>query len=219
MSSSNGSRSRLRKLGRAFYGRPAIDVAFDLIGAVIVHHLDGQTLRARIVETEAYVGPQDLASHSSKGRTKRTEVMFGPPGRAYVYFIYGMHEMFNIVASAEGDAQALLVRAAEPLDGWEANLSGPGRFARGMRITRADNARDLTGDTLYVTKAPDVQVQIIRSPRVGVDYAEHWKDALLRFSDANSGAVSSPRPVPRSADPSPSAGTPGEGNKRKSPGA
>jgi DNA-3-methyladenine glycosylase len=184
----------MRKLGRAFYDRPAIEVAPDLIGAVIVHHVSGQTLRARIVETEAYVGEHDLAAHSSKGRTKRTEVMFGPPGHAYVYFIYGMHEMFNIVASAEGDPQAVLVRAAEPLDGWEANLSGPGRFARGMQITRADNARDLTADTLYVQKSPGVQPQIVRSARVGVDYAQHWKDAPLRFSDANSAAVSKPRP-------------------------
>lgn len=184
----------MRKLGRSFYDRPAIEVAPDLIGAVIIHHVDSQVLRARIVETEAYVGEHDLAAHSSKGRTKRTEVMFGPPGHAYVYFIYGMHEMFNIVVSRAGDAQAVLVRAAEPLDGWDANLTGPGRFARGMRITRADNARDLTADQLYLMKSRAVSPAIVRSPRVGVDYAREWKDALLRFSDANSPAVSKPRP-------------------------
>lgn len=196
MGQRDGSQSRMRKLGRSFYNRPAIEVAPDLIGAVIVHHVDGQVLRARIVETEAYVGQHDLAAHSSKGRTQRTEVMFGPPGHAYVYFIYGMHEMFNIVVSKAGDPQAVLVRAAEPLDGWEANLTGPGRFARGMRITRADNARDLTADELYLTKARRVSPSIIRSARVGVDYAREWKDALLRFSDADSSAVSKPRPTP-----------------------
>jgi DNA-3-methyladenine glycosylase len=195
MSSPGVPRRRPRKLNRAFYDRPAIEVAPDLLGAVIVHKVEGQVLRARIVETEAYIGPHDLAAHSSKGRTKRTEVMFGPPGHAYVYFIYGMHEMFNIVVSAEGDPQAVLVRAAEPLDEWEANLSGPGRFARGMRIARADNGRDLTGDELYVTKGRDIDLQIVRSARVGVDYAGHWKDALLRFSEADNAAVSRPRPV------------------------
>ena len=195
MGSSDLSRRRPRKLGRSFYDRPAVEVAHDLIGAVIVHHVSGgQTLRARIVETEAYVGPNDLASHSSRGRTKRTEVMFGPPGRAYVYFIYGMYEMFNIVVAAEGDAQAVLVRAAEPLDGWDADLSGPGRFARAMRITRADNGRDLTGDELYLLGGATRAEKIVRSPRVGVDYAGDWRDAPLRFSDADSQAVSRPRP-------------------------
>lgn len=120
--------------------------------------------------------------------------MFGPPGHAYVYFIYGMHEMFNIVVAAEGDAQAVLVRAAEPLDGWDADLSGPGRFARAMRITRADNGRDLTGDELYLLRGAARAEKIVRSPRVGVDYAGDWRDALLRFSDADSQAVSRPRP-------------------------
>ena len=188
------ARDRRRRLGRSFYDRDAVDVAHDLIGAELVHVVGGQTLRARIVEAEAYVGPHDLASHSSKGRTKRTEVMFGPPGHAYVYFIYGMHEMFNIVVAAEGDAQAVLIRAAEPLDGWDVNLSGPARFARGMRITRAENGADLTGDRLYLTKAGRLEARVIRSPRVGVDYAREWKDALLRFSDADSRAVSKPKP-------------------------
>ena len=194
MGSSDLSRRRPRKLGRSFYDRPAVEVAYDLIGAVIVHEVDSQLFRARIVETEAYLGPHDLASHSSKGRTKRTEVMFGPPGHAYVYFIYGMHEMFNIVVAAEGDAQAVLVRAAEPLDGWDADLTGPGRFARAMRITRADNGRDLTGDELYLLGGATRAEKIVRSPRVGVDYAGDWRDAPLRFSDADSQAVSRPRP-------------------------
>src|SRR5438309_11559413 len=118
---------KFKKLGRAFYERPAIDIARDLLGKILVHRVGKRTLRARIVETEAYVGAHDLPCHASKGRTRRTEVMFGPGGHAYVYLIYGMYEMFNIVASVEEDAQAVLIRAAEPMDGWDANLSGPGK--------------------------------------------------------------------------------------------
>src|SRR5262245_5968976 len=112
--------SSLKKLRRSFYARPALDVAQDLIGKILVRRIDGEEYRARIMETEAYVGTHDLACHASKGRTKRTEVMFGPPGRAYVYLIYGMYEMFNVVTSAVGDAQAVLIRGAFPLDGWDA---------------------------------------------------------------------------------------------------
>ena len=126
------------KLPHEFYQRPAKRLARALIGKIFVHRVGGKTLRARIVETEAYVGPHDLACHSAKGRTARTDVMFGPVGRAYVYFIYGMYEMFNIVCGPEGSAQAVLIRAAEPLDGWQADLSGPGKFAREMKITRGD---------------------------------------------------------------------------------
>src|SRR3954454_6922930 len=103
---------RMEKLACDFYARPAVDVARDLVGTVLVRRYRGKSYRARIVETEAYIGPHDLASHASKGRTARTDVMFGPPGRAYVYLIYGMHEMLNVVTSVEGDPQAVLIRAA-----------------------------------------------------------------------------------------------------------
>src|SRR5947209_5660062 len=131
-------RPRLLKLRRPFFARPAAEVAPDLVGKILVHRLGPgrRPLRARVVETEAYTGPHDLASHSSKGRTKRTEIMFGPAGHAYVYFIYGMHEMFNVVVGKTGDAEAVLLRAAEPLDGGEANLSGPGRLGRGFVLDR-----------------------------------------------------------------------------------
>jgi DNA-3-methyladenine glycosylase len=191
-------RRSVRKLPRSFYQRPAIDLARDLIGKILVHRLaNGTTLRARIVETEAYVGEHDLACHASKGRTGRTEIMFGPAGHAYVYFIYGMHDMLNIVASTVGDAQAVLIRAAEPLDGWEANLAGPGRLTRAMHITRrADNGLDLTGDKLFLLDADAAapQPRIAVTKRVGVDYAGDWMHALLRFLDADSPAVSRPRP-------------------------
>jgi DNA-3-methyladenine glycosylase len=147
----------------------------------------------RIVETEAYQGPEDLAAHSSRGRTARTAVMFGPPGHAYVYLIYGMYDMLNIVASVKGDAQAVLIRAAEPLNGWGAKLSGPGKLAKEMHITRADNGKDLTGSELFLVDDPDYVPQIGRTARIGVDYAGDWRHKLLRFIDARSPAVSGPR--------------------------
>jgi DNA-3-methyladenine glycosylase len=112
--------------------------------------------------------------------------MFGPPGRAYVYFIYGMHQMFNIVAGQIGDAQAVLIRAAEPLDNWNADLTGPGKLARAFHITRKDNALDLTGDDLFILDDPTCRPKIIRTKRIGVDYAKHWKNRHLRFIDTKS---------------------------------
>jgi DNA-3-methyladenine glycosylase len=174
------------KLGREFFAQPGETLARDLLGVVMVRRVDGVVRRARLVEAEAYLGPRDLASHSSKGRTARTEAMFGPPGHAYVYFIYGMHFMFNIVAGVEGDAHAVLVRAAEPLDGWDADLTGPGKLARAFGITRADYGMDLTDGDIYFVAEPKYTSRIIRAKRVGVDYAARWKDRLLRFIDVNS---------------------------------
>jgi DNA-3-methyladenine glycosylase len=179
----------MKKLSRLFYCRDAETLARDLIGAVLVHRRQGRQYRARIVETEAYVGPHDLASHSSKGRTKRTEVMFGPAGHAYVYLIYGMYEMFNIVAGKTGSGQAVLLRAAEPLGGWQADLSGPGRLTRGMGITRSHQGMDLTGDRLYILRGPKAVPRIRKTRRIGVDYAGAWKNRLLRFYDVDSRAV------------------------------
>jgi DNA-3-methyladenine glycosylase len=184
------ARRREQKLGRRFYARPAIDVARELIGKILVRRTKRATFRARIVETEAYIGPHDLACHASKGRTRRTEVMFGRPGHAYVYFIYGMYDMLNIVTSKQGDPQAVLIRAAEPLDGWKTNLSGPGKLAREMQITRADNGVDLTGDALYFIADAAPLPEIAVTPRIGIDYSGAWKHELLRFLDANSKAVS-----------------------------
>ncbi len=183
----------MRKIGHAFYTRDAAVFARDLIGAVLVRRVRGKAYRARIVEAEAYVGPHDLASHSSRGRTKRTEVMFGPAGRAYVYLIYGIHEMFNIVAGETGSGQAVLIRAAEPLDGWRADLSGPGKLTRGFGITRSQNGLDLTTERLYLLHDPGYRPTIKKTRRIGVDYAKGWKQALLRFFDAKSAAVSGPR--------------------------
>jgi DNA-3-methyladenine glycosylase len=190
---SSAPRPSLQKLPRSFFTRPALDLARDLIGKILVHRIRRKDYRARIVETEAYVGTHDLACHASKGRTRRTEALFGEGGHAYVYFIYGMYEMFNIVASVDGNAQGVLIRAAEPLDGWVADLSGPGKLARGMKITRADYGRDLTGDRLFVLDNPTDRPRVVATRRVGVDYAGEWREAPLRFLDADSKAVSKPR--------------------------
>lgn len=179
----------MKKILRSFYQRDAEKLARDLIGAILVLAGPGREYRARIVETEAYLGPHDLACHSSKGRTARTEVMFGPAGHAYVYLIYGMHEMFNIVAGRTGSGQAVLVRAAEPLDDWEARLSGPGRLTRAFGITRSLNGLDLTAETLYLVRDPSFRPKIQKAKRVGVEYAGVWEHRLLRFFDSGSVAV------------------------------
>jgi DNA-3-methyladenine glycosylase len=179
----------MKRLNHAFFRQDAERLARGLIGTILVRRRGGREYRARIVETEAYVGPRDLACHTSRGRTKRTEVMFGPAGHAYVYLIYGMHRMFNIVAGRAGSGQAVLLRAAEPLDGWKADLSGPGRFTRAFRITGSMNGTDLTGDGLHFLSDPDSRPRIRKAKRIGVEYAGVWKDRLLRFYDDRSAAV------------------------------
>lgn len=175
-----------KKLDRSFFNRDAITVATELLGTIMVRRVGRVVRRARIVETEAYLGPKDLASHASKGRTQRNEVMFGPPGRAYVYFIYGMHWMFNITTGPADGAHALLIRAAEPLEGWEVDLCGPGRLAKAFGITRADNGMDLAGEDIhFIVDDPAYRARILKTKRVGIDYARHWKDRRLRFIDRN----------------------------------
>jgi DNA-3-methyladenine glycosylase len=189
----------VEKLGRDFYARGAEVVARELIGKILVRRIGGvggKELRARVVETEAYVGPHDLACHAAKGRTKRTEVMFGEAGHAYVYLIYGMYDMLNVVTGTVGDAQAVLIRAAEALGGWEAggaDLSGPGKLARRMKIMRDLNGCDLLGQELFFERGEERTVRVVESARIGVDYAKEWKEAMLRFYDAGSGAVSGMR--------------------------
>src|SRR5438093_1444848 len=113
-------------LPRSFYDRDAISVAHDLLGKHLVHHAEGLTRVGRIVEVEAYLGPHDLAAHSARGRTSRTEVMFGPPGHAYVYLIYGMYHCMNVVVAKEGCAAAVLLRALEPVANVGVRTQGPG---------------------------------------------------------------------------------------------
>ena len=179
----------MKKLDRSFYQRDAKKLARDLIGTVLVRRVRGKEYRARIVEAEAYVGPHDLASHSSKGRTKHTEVLFGPAGHAHVYLVYGMYEMFNVVAGKTGSGQAVLIRAAEPLGNWKVDLSGPGKLTRAFKITHAANGLDLTGGTLYLVADPDYRPRIRSSKRIGVEYAGEWKNKPLRFFDDKSKTV------------------------------
>lgn len=178
-------RESFKKLPRSYFRRPATELARALIGKILVRRMRGKALRARVVETEAYLGPHDLASHAAKGRTRRTEALFGPAGRAYVYLIYGMYQMLNVVAGRVGEAQAVLIRAAKPLDGWKADLSGPGRLTRAFQVTRSEHALDLAGDQLYFLDDPAYQARVVAAKRVGIDYAGEWKDAPLRFLEAD----------------------------------
>jgi DNA-3-methyladenine glycosylase len=150
-----------------------------------VHALPAGRLAGRIVEVEAYVGVEDLACHASRGRTARTSVMFGPPGHAYVYFIYGMHHCFNVVTDPDGVAGAVLVRALEPGDGVAGRVDGPGRLCRTLAIDRSHNGIDLTADgggRLWIERRPGPPVgEIATSPRIGVDYAGEWAARPWRF--------------------------------------
>ena len=169
-------------LPRAFYDRDTIHVARDLLGTLLVHIVDGTPRIGRIVETEAYLGPHDKAAHSARGRTARTEVMFGPPGHAYVYLIYGMYCCMNVVTECEGNAAAVLLRAVEPIANIEGRTQGPGLLCRALGIDRLHSGVDLLGDALWIGAAePAPRLSIVRRPRIGVDYAGHWAKRLLRF--------------------------------------
>ncbi len=172
----------MRKLPRAFYDRDTITVARDLLGKYLVHESRGVERIGRIVEVEAYLGPHDLAAHSARGLTERTKVMFGPPGHAYVYMIYGMYFCMNVVTEREGHASAVLLRAVEPVANVEERTQGPGLLCRAMRIDKRLNGYDLTGKNFYiVAPAKSESVVIVKRPRVGVDYAGHWARRHLRF--------------------------------------
>lgn len=173
-------------LSRRFYARPALMVARDLLGRHLVREVGGERLVGRIIETEAYGGALDSASHASRGLTPRTAPMFGPPGHAYVYLIYGLHDMLNIVTEADGEPGAVLLRACEPVAG-EARMiahrggrggrelaNGPGKLARALNVTLAElNRHDLcVGQRLWLEAgAPMDDDRVLTGPRVGVDYA------------------------------------------------
>ena len=189
--------TRSRILPRSFYERDTVTVARELLGKILVH---GRT-SGLIVETEAYVGGDDLASHSARGITNRTRVIFGPPGHAYVYFIYGMYECLNLVAEPHGTPGCVLIRAAEPLTGInvmkrlrpnarsiEKLASGPGNLTRAFSITRTDNGVDVTRGSLVVRewkKAPAIETKV--TPRIGIRHCADWP---LRFVIPGNPAVS-----------------------------
>jgi DNA-3-methyladenine glycosylase len=186
-------RFRALKLARSFYAREdTLRIARDLIGMHLVHEVGGLRSVGRIVETEAYMGPEDLAAHSSRGLTRRTEVIFGPPGHAYVYFIYGFWNCMNIVTARKGVPHAVLLRALEPIEGITDKTWGPGLLCRAMRIDRTANGIDLCGGVLWVERphGPVPPARIGRSPRIGVDYAGIWARRPWRFFDRASPYVS-----------------------------
>lgn len=191
------------KLPRSFYSRSALEVASDLLGKVLVRRIGRKSLSGKIVETEAYAGPHDLACHASKGHTPRTSVMFGPPGYAYVYMIYGFYFCLNVVTEPLGYPAAVLIRAVEPMENVdvmrrlrdnpqkETNIaSGPGKLCMAMSIDKALNGANLLGNVLWLEDRNLEPERIRVSPRVGVDYAGEYKDKPWRFFVENNPHVS-----------------------------
>lgn len=184
-----------------FYARPALEVAPDLLGKLLVHVTPEGTASGYITETEAYVGPEDKAAHSYGGRkTDRTRAMFGPPGRAYVYLIYGLHHCFNVVVAAEDQPEAVLVRSLKPKDGLELMFArrrlkqqrpgnnicrltdGPGKLCQALGITKQQYGCDLTGEQLFITSGISVPAENISAqPRINIDYAKEWAHLPWRF--------------------------------------
>jgi DNA-3-methyladenine glycosylase len=195
-------------LPRSFYARPVLTVARDVIGKVLVHQTPRGTIAGRIVEAEAYRGPEDRAAHSFGGRrTERTEAMYGPPGFAYVFFVYGMHWHVNLVTTREGAPHAVLLRAVEPLVGAElmaerrgmaetavSLCNGPGKLCQAFGIDKRHYAADLTRGPLFLSKAPVPRGRLGRSARIGVDYAESWAEKPWRFFELGNRWVSRARP-------------------------
>lgn len=192
------------KLKRNFYRKDAIELSKDLLGKYLIHHINNETLIGKIVETEAYMGFDDKAAHTYNGkRTPRTETMYGEEGHAYVYLIYGIYHCMNVVAAEKEIAQAVLIRALEPIKGFDIMASyrfnkcftklkksqvfnltnGPGKLCQAFNITRKLNGEDLTSNKLYICqkKNYDESFHIVETKRIGIDYAEEAKDYLWRF--------------------------------------
>jgi DNA-3-methyladenine glycosylase len=183
----------LRPLPRSFYARPVLTVAREALGKLLVHQSPEGTIAGRIVETEAYRGPEDRAAHSHGGRrTPRTEAMFGPPGHAYVFIAYGLHHHFNVVTGREGEPHAVLVRAVEPVLGLEFMAArrrlpadrveltnGPGKLCQAFGIERVHYGLDLCAGPLFLADGPALPT--CRSTRIGVDYAGSWANRPWRF--------------------------------------
>jgi DNA-3-methyladenine glycosylase len=181
------------KLARDFYKQPTVQVAQRLLGKYLVRvHPDGVTA-GMILETEAYVGLEDQASHASRGPTRRNAVMFGPAGFAYVYVIYGLHHCLNAVTESEAYPAAVLIRALQPCEGLELMrarrrkqdvrllANGPGNLCQAFGIERGLNGIDLCGDVLFVEDHWSSPSDIVATTRVGVEYAGPWKDMPWRF--------------------------------------
>jgi DNA-3-methyladenine glycosylase len=191
-------RSPRARLPRSFYARDPRTVAKALLGKVLVHVDGGVRRAARIVETEAYQGEDDLASHARFGPTARAAIMFGPPGVAYVYLVYGLSHCFNVVTGADGHASAVLVRAGEPVEGCLHSTTGPGNLCRALALRReTHNGLDLQGETLFIEGAEDSPARrerVIASPRVNVGFAGSWADKPWRYTLEGNRFVSKPWP-------------------------
>jgi DNA-3-methyladenine glycosylase len=198
----------LTPLPRAFYAPPVLQVARALVGKLLVHRSTDGLAAGRIVECEAYRGPEDLAAHSAGvRRTRRTEVMFGPPGYAYMFLLYGVHWAFNVVVGKIGDPHAVLIRAIEPYLGMslmearrgrpssDVRLSnGPGKLCQALKLDRAAYGADLCGPVVFLATG-NRRSPIVRSPRIGVEYSGAWAKKLWRFHEQGNPFVSvSPRP-------------------------
>ncbi|MFT4058330.1 MAG: DNA-3-methyladenine glycosylase [Legionella sp.] len=177
------------KLPRSFYEQDTVTVAKALLGKYLVHeHQVG-----KIVEVEAYVGQHDLAAHSSKGNTKRTQALFGVAGHAYIYLIYGIYYCTNIVTETEGIGCGVLLRALEPIQNIEGRTQGPGLLSKAMNIDKRLYAHDLTSNNFYVAEPEQPEsFTIIEKPRIGVHYAKDWADKLLRFYIKDNPFISKP---------------------------
>src|SRR3989344_757144 len=166
------------RLKRKFFDRNTVVVARELIGKCLVRKVNSIFIKARIIETEAYCGQKDKACHASRGLTPRTKIMFGPPGYAYVYMIYGMYRCLNIVTEKKGYPAAVLIRAVDMEKG-----KGPGRLCRELKIDKKLNGVDLVSSKeLWIEEGEKIKLsQIKQGKRIGVDYAGKWKDKLWRF--------------------------------------
>jgi DNA-3-methyladenine glycosylase len=170
-----------RLLGPEFFDRDTVAVARDLLGKVLVREVEGKRLWGRLVEVEAYLGPDDLAAHSSGGRrSPRNEVMYGPPGHAYVYFTYGMHHCLNFVTREAGVPQAVLVRALEPGPG-VGRCGGPGLVCRALGIDKNLNGAALVPPSIYVLNDDAPSRRVYATPRIGIGEQGEWTDRPLRF--------------------------------------
>lgn len=201
-SSSDFDPTELAPLDRAFYARPVLTVARACVGKLLVHRSSQGLLVGRIVEAEAYRGPEDRAAHSYGGRrTARTAAMFGPAGHAYMFLIYGLHWNFNIVTGRTGEPHAVLIRALEPLAGAETMArnrgvrvdlrtltNGPGKLCQALGLDRRHYGMDLCGSELFLAGA--AKVRVARSRRIGIDYAGDWADKPWRFYDPTSAYTS-----------------------------
>ena len=186
--------ARAAALERAWFDRPARQLALDLLGTRLVHASPEGTVGGRIVEVEAYRGPEDRAAHSSRGRTARNAVMFGPPGHLYVYLIYGMHHCLNVVAGPGDKPEAVLVRAMAIDEGLdlaqrrrgpratrERLASGPGNLGRALGVDLGLNGADLLSGAVWIEPRVGRRASIRRGPRIGVEYAGAWAARPLRF--------------------------------------